>query len=348
MMAKQRIKSSVERMRILISEDDAVSQRVLKFIISREGHETVVVGDGAEALAQFRRKRFDVVLTDWMMPEMDGIGLIREIRAMAGVPPIVLMVTALDSVLSRQHALDAGADDFVAKPYKPEDILELIENCRARQQQKPLPVVALPKSTGGGRSSLAAVCFAASTGGPPALVQVFENLDVQTRTAFFIVQHGPAWMLEDFAKRLNQVTKMPAVLAEHDMPVQGGEIYIAPGKKHLVLDSNGAVLQLDDGPRVNFVKPSADVLFKSAAKAFGSDSLAVVMTGLGRDGTLGAAHIGSVGGDVLVQNPSTAVAPFMPQSVIENRQPCLVSSLPEMPEAIQRLLETRVGNVQKA
>jgi two-component system chemotaxis response regulator CheB len=309
--------NSGEILRVLIAEDDRTSALLLEHAVTRAGHEALVVQDGQEALSRLGDGGYDAVLTDWMMPRMDGIELIRRAREDVSTPPIFLVVTALASAEARQHALRAGADDYIAKPFSARDVLERLENCFARHRQ-PEParpqfepavdLAVLPPRVG--------VCIAASTGGPEALKEVIGSLGNMPEASLYVVQHGPTWMLETFAARLQEDAAMPVRLAKDGMQSQAGVIYIAPGDRHMTVDPETFAMRLNDEPPENYMRPAADPLFRSVATAFGPYGIAVVLTGMGRDGTLGAATIAAAGGVVLAQDPRTAVASSMPQTAV--------------------------------
>ena len=103
-------------MRILVAEDDPVSRRVLEAVLVRLGHECELAQDGEAAWAHFERAAPDVLITDWMMPGLDGPGLCRRIRAAPGDACYVIMLTALSGDAHTRTAMDAGADDFLTKP----------------------------------------------------------------------------------------------------------------------------------------------------------------------------------------------------------------------------------------
>ena len=117
-------------MKILIAEDDETSALMLQRTLTKGGYDVTVAHDGIEALAAIKQKPFDALVTDWMMPRMDGIELTRQVRAIVNV---IIVITALDSVEARAHALEAGADDYLAKPYQLRKVLEVLENCLARK-----------------------------------------------------------------------------------------------------------------------------------------------------------------------------------------------------------------------
>ena len=162
--------------KVLIAEDDLVAARLLDTIVRKGGYETAVARSGAEALCRDDLHSFDAVVTDWMMPEVDGIQLIRELRRRVDPAPLVVMVTAIALPEARDYALKAGADEFVQKPFEPKEIVSALHSGLARRAQpdpKPLArrsprLQTLPPFVG--------LAIAASTGGPMALTHLFAEL----------------------------------------------------------------------------------------------------------------------------------------------------------------------------
>lgn len=329
-------------MNLVIAEDDKMNARLLELTFKRAGHQVVVAHDGVQALEAIRREQFGALITDWMMPHMDGIELTREARTGPNSVPIVIFVTTLDSSPAREFALKSGADDYLVKPYEPLQLLARLENCCARLTQtepsRP-PEVALRARTG--EPPYPAVCIAASTGGPPVVTQVLKQLPERFPAPIFVMQHGPAWMLTSFADLLSGSTGFQVELAEHGVLPKVGEVCVAPADCHLRIEPETMRLELADTLPENFVRPSADPLFRSVAATFGRHSVAVILTGMGRDGAAGAQHIAAAAGTVIVQHPDTAVAKGMPQTVIDLGVPVRVLPLGEIAEAVNR----RVGQL---
>ncbi|MGA2297510.1 MAG: chemotaxis protein CheB [FCB group bacterium] len=308
-----------EPKKILIVEDEVTNSFLLKRLLSKAGYSVVLVRNGIDAMLQFEKEKFDVLLTDWMMPMMDGIELIRKVRELISPLPYIVMVTALVSDNARNYALESGADDYIAKPLETDELLSSIKDGLNKNKQEIPLELAEPIHTGShDKPPFVAVVVAASTGGPPALITLLRDIKEIRGAAFFIVQHGPPWMLETFAKRLQSETRHNVLLAKNGIIPEAGKIYVAPGEKHLTLDAESFKMKLDENPKENFVRPSADPLFRSAAEAFGEYCIAVVLTGLGRDGILGCKQIVSADGTVYIQDPESAVAPSMPKSIIES------------------------------
>lgn len=320
-------------MKVLIVEDNTSSRLLLGKILGKAGYEITYARDGLEAREILMQDNFDAVLTDWMMPNLDGIELIGLIRKMKNPAPVILVITALASRDARNKAMDAGADDYVAKPYHNQEVLDRLQTCILRKKAD-LNRPAVPERIEKRVPSFVGVGIAASTGGPSTLLEVITGLKPTTLASFFIVLHGPAWMLESYSERLREQTRMGVILAKDGISVKPGIIYLAPGDRHMVIDTAKFELQLLDTPPENFVRPSADPLFRSIADSFGPKSLGVVLTGMGRDGSIGSGYISAAGGIVLAQDPATAILPSMPQSVIDLRIAQHVVPLDSMADAI--------------
>lgn len=309
----------MEKMKILVVEDNVSSRILLLKILKKEGYDTAYANNGLEALELLKNSSFDAVLTDWMMPQMDGIELALQIRKRLKPPPVIIFITALDSKQARNKALEAGADDYIAKPYHIYEIKERLESALMRRNLDLTAESIDSKHEKITAPDFPGICIAASTGGPSTLIELFSRLKPMESATIFIVLHGPAWMLKSFTERLQEEIKMPVRLGEDRMPVKKGEIYLAPGNKHMLINQEKLEIQLSDAPPENYVRPSADPLFRSAAKTFGANSVAVVLTGMGHDGSIGAGYIAAAGGTVIAQEPSTAIAPSMPQTVVDLR-----------------------------
>jgi two-component system, chemotaxis family, protein-glutamate methylesterase/glutaminase len=180
----------------------------------------------------------------------------------------------------------------------------------------------------------------ASTGGPQALNAVVAKLNrVIDEAPVLIVQHMPPTFTTIFAEHLSRASGRVAHEGVDGEPVRAGQIYIAPGGKHMRVDRHGgeATIALSDGPMVNFCKPSVDPLFSSAAEVWGAKCLALVLTGMGSDGTNGAAELVAAGGAVIAQDEATSVVWGMPGSVTHAGLCSSVLPLERIAPAIIRL-----------
>jgi len=301
---------------ILVVEDDPSAKFVTRRILTKNGYEVTVAENGLEGFELAKENNFDVIITDWLMPTMDGIELISKIRSGIKKQPIIFLLTAVNSAEAKNKALFAGADEYLTKPIIFETLLEKVEQALKKGSSsvtnQPIKKVETTKV-----KNFYCVGIAASTGGPSTLVEFISKLGVVSKAAFLIVLHGPKWMLESFVSSLQEVTKMKVHQGSNGMEIVPGNIYLAPGELHMVLKNSTNTLELLDTPQENFVKPSADPLFRSIATSFGKKSIGMVFTGMGKDGAYGAGNIHAVGGKVIVQDPKTAVVPSMPEAVIK-------------------------------
>ncbi|KMO39987.1 chemotaxis protein CheY [Methylobacterium variabile] len=160
----------------------------------------------------------------------------------------------------------------------------------------------------------------ASTGGPRAVGEVLEGIGAATlrRLPILIVQHMPPVFTAVFAEHLGARIGLPAAEAKHGEPVRPGIVYVAPGGRHMGLSGTAAeaVIQLNDGPPVNFCRPAVDVMFRNAAEVYGAATLSVVLTGMGSDGTKGAQALVEAGGTMLAQDEATSTVWGMPGSLV--------------------------------
>jgi two-component system, chemotaxis family, protein-glutamate methylesterase/glutaminase len=320
--------------KILVAEDEQASAELLKMILEKAGYSVDVASNGKKAYSAIKDNKYDALLTDWMMPQMDGIELIRKIRENIPNPPAIIVITALSSHDARKHALASGADDFLAKPYKPNDILERVKALLSRIEQRLPTFVPLSPIIADENPPFTAICIAASSGGPQTLVKVINSFPVLENSAVFIVQHGPSWALEDMAGQWNRISKMEVTLGSNGKKVVPGTIYLAPGNSHMIIEAGSLYIKLIDGLPENFVKPAADPLFRSVARCFGRYSISVVLSGMGCDGSLGSLHISAASGVVIAQDPKTALVKFMPMSVIKTVPGAFTIPLQKIPEAI--------------
>ncbi len=160
----------------------------------------------------------------------------------------------------------------------------------------------------------------ASTGGPQALSRLLPRLEpVMAVAPVLITQHMPAAFTPVFAEHLSRISARPVREAADGEPVLAGTVYLAPGQRHMRVARSGgtAVIALDDGPAIHHCRPAIDPMFESAAQVWGGWNLALVLTGMGRDGTDGAAAIAARGGNVIAQDEDSSVIWSMPGAAVE-------------------------------
>jgi two-component system chemotaxis response regulator CheB len=316
--------SSEPSPRVLIAEDDSLLRALLEAALRTHFPDLTLVANGLQAINHLQDHLVDVLVTDWMMPELDGIELIRRVRAESADPPFIIMNTVLGSSEARGHALRSGADDFLAKPARPAEIRAAIELAGRRRSScqrlpKARPVFFSPAVNARGNDRLpphVIVAIAASTGGPAALNEFFSDPSLPTTCAYLVTLHGPEWLHQSVVESLRRVSRLDFSLAEDGALARPGMVYFACKDRHLTIDS-AARLHFDEGPQEHFLRPAGDPMLRSVARNLGRYAVAVVLTGMGHDGAAGCAEVAAAGGTVLAQDPATAVIGSMPRAVIE-------------------------------
>jgi len=338
------------RIRVMIV-DDAVVVRGLfaRWVEAEKDFELVaVLRTGREAVSQIERADPDVVVLDVEMPELDGISALPQLLAKKRDLIVIMAstVTRRNAEISLR-ALALGAADYIPKPQSQREVTtstdfrrELIEKIRQlglrakRFRIAPMrPVVparpaALPLRHHGEPQPVAlrpmpitpprVLLVGSSTGGPQALNAIVTQINgVLDRAPVLITQHMPPTFTAILAEHLERLVKRPVREAVAGEEVNAGTIYIAPGGRHMKIDRRDgtAVIALDDGPMINFCRPSVDPLFASAAQVWGNKVLGLVLTGMGSDGLAGAREIVAAGGHILAQDEATSVVWGMPGQV---------------------------------
>jgi two-component system chemotaxis response regulator CheB len=322
-----------KRVRVLIVDDSLFMRSTIAKTLASGPFEVIgQARDGNDAIAQALKLAPDVITMDFNMPGMNGADTVRTLMQKRPTPVVMFSAHTKQGAKETFDALAAGAVDFVTKPdgevstdlsaIADELTRKLIAAASARPRAA-APVVPPARNSGQFRAHqsqpgiLPRVCvIGVSTGGPAALSEVIPALPADLRLAVVVVQHMPAGFTGPFAERLDAASKVSVREAEAGERPQAGEVLIAPGNRHLEFDDKG-LITLNEGPLVNGCRPAADVTMKSAAKVFGRRCLAVVMTGMGKDGAAGALAIKHVDGKTCAQDQPTSVIYGMPKAAVE-------------------------------
>lgn len=328
--------------RVLVVDDSAFMRRMVSEVVASSG-EFEVIGtarDGEDALRKVHALNPDIVTLDVEMPGLDGLDALGYIMSELPRPVVMLSAGGADSgAESTLRALELGAVDFVRKPSGPisldleqvrEELLDALRaaactnlrgvNVLARMARVHAVVQSAAARTQTTLSAQHVVCIAASTGGPAALTQVVPRLPRELDAAILIVQHMPKGFTASLAQRLNNIGPLGVTEAVHGELVRAGRAYIAPGGYHMRVHNmgDGARLFLDEEPTEWGVRPAADPLFKTAARAFGAAAVGVVLTGMGRDGAEGLRIMRKAGALAIVQDSDSAVIPGMPVAALKH------------------------------
>ena len=268
----------------------------------------------------------DVVVLDLEMPEMDGFQVLASLRATDPKLPVVIFSgSSRRRAMATLETLSLGTIDYVAKPSGLLGTGSTLQSTVKEMSQriKVLGATATrgdarhPDRSGPAARSLRVVVIGISTGGPDALEALLAAIPGDFSAPLLIVQHMPAQFIGPLARRLDLRSPLSVREAVDGQVVEPGQAVIAPGEHHLIIRRQGddVLVETQQGPPENSCCPAADVLFRSAAKQFGAGTLGVVMTGMGKDGLLGAEEIRRSGGRVLAQDQASSVVWSMPGHV---------------------------------
>jgi two-component system chemotaxis response regulator CheB len=341
-----------ELIRVLVIDDSAYSRRSITRMLETSPLVKVVgvARDGEEALRKALELEPDLITLDLEMPRMNGFTFLRLVMAKRPIPIIVVSGKSGEGDVFK--ALDLGAVDFIAKPMlraTPElqniqaELIRKVHAIRDLRIDKvkdrivSAPPVVTPRMIRASSAARSVVVIGASTGGPAALMQTLAAFTEPPSCAFLIAQHMPAGFTEGFAERLDRLTPFHVKEAEGGEYPLPGTVLLAPGGFHLELESDSGkiltrIVSNEVGEKYT---PSVDRLFKSAAKHYGQDLLAVVLTGMGDDGRMGSLAVKEAGGRVIAESEETAVIFGMPQQAIRAGAVDEVLPLHEVPKAIQ-------------
>jgi two-component system chemotaxis response regulator CheB len=336
--------------RVLVVDDSAYVRKVVRQILSRSPFIEVVgaARDGEEALELVEQLHPDVVTLDLNMPRSDGLDFLRTQMERRPLPVIILSIASETGELVMQ-ALEAGAVDVVQKPtaLATDKVFEIADElvakvkavaaAKARPALVASPCERAPKIVTPRAGKTDIVVIGVSTGGPQALKQIIPQLPADFPVPVAMVLHMPAGYTELFARSLGEVSWLRVTEARDGDILSPGVALLAPAGYHLSFvrrEDRTVVARLSLHPLDMLHRPAADVLFRSAAEVFGDRTLAVVLTGMGADGTQGAAWIKAQGGRVFTEAEETCVVYGMPRSVVEAGLSDRAVPLDRMAEAV--------------
>jgi two-component system chemotaxis response regulator CheB len=342
--------------RVLVVDDSAFVRKVVTQMLSRSPFIDVVgaAHDGAEALEMVDRLRPDVMTLDLVMPVMDGLEFLRRQMAIRPLPVVVCSISH-ESGAAALEAFELGAVEFIQKPtaLATDRVFEIAEELVAKvkaaadvrlakapdSQERPRSgeIAATPLTSPASANQADIVVIGVSTGGPQALREVIPRFPASFPVPIAVVLHMPIGYTEMYAQRLNDISQLDVVEEKDGERIRPGAMFLAPAGRHLTMRRNGdgtVRAHLDLRPADTPHRPAVDVLFRSAADVYGPRVLGVVMTGMGNDGVVGAAHVKANGGRIVTEAESSCIVYGMPRAVVEACVSDRVATLAEMARTI--------------
>lgn len=334
----------MQKIKVLVIDDAVVVRKIILDALAIDPQIEVVgtAPNGRIGLQKIALLKPDVVTMDIEMPEMDGLQALTELRKTNTKIPVIMFSTLTErGGQATLEALARGATDYVTKPANVGSVTEGINRCRdelipkikwlagprlgggaaalAKLLDNKPPVIPPPRPRFATEPHVLAIAIGISTGGPVALGKLLPLLPADLGVPVLVVQHMPPVFTRLLAERLNSNCALTVVEGKAGMKVEPNTVYIAPGAFHMTVRKNhdgSCVLDTNTEPMENSCRPAVDVLFRSAAKTYGSGLLTAVLTGMGYDGTKGAEVVRAAGGYVIAQDEASSVVWGMPGSVV--------------------------------
>ncbi len=328
-------------MRIGIVNDVRAACEALRRVVSSLAGHTVawIAADGVEAIAMAKRDRPDLILMDLIMPHVDGVQATRQIMATAPCAILVVTATVSGNISLVYDAMGFGALDAVDTPVlgpagelsgagglieKISTVAKLLgASTDARQPARSKDAAATPRL----------LVVGASTGGPKAIADLLLPLPRDCHVAVVVVQHVDVAFSKGLATWLAERTGRTVRVAEPGERPQADTVLLAGTNDHLVLSKHGT-LEYREEPREIFFRPSVDVFFESVADHWPKAGIALLLTGMGRDGGKGMLRLRTAGWHTIAQDEATSVVWGMPKAAIELGGACQVLAIEQMPRAI--------------
>lgn len=340
--------------KVLIVDDSSFFRRRISEFLSDDPNIEVIgqAVDGLDAVEKVMELNPDVITMDIEMPRLDGISAVEKIRETKSTPILMFSSLTYDGAKSTFKALDAGASDFLPKKFedianeKADVVKTLCERVKSLAKSNSVtsqPTLKIPSalrtlSSATSSKGYQLAVIGASTGGPVAIEKVLKVLPADYSLPILLIQHMPGSFTKPYAERLNKLCAIGVKEAEDGDLLRPGMAYIAPGGRQMCLkkDGRGNKISIEDEPLASTYKPSVDVTFNSIADAYRGRVLAIVMTGMGSDGCIGARLLREKGATVWAQDEASCVVYGMPMAIVNENLADKVMSVDEIGMSLAR------------
>jgi two-component system, chemotaxis family, protein-glutamate methylesterase/glutaminase len=361
------LKAKASPIRAIVVDDSPTAQKLLVTILQRaEGIQVVGVGaDGEEAVRLTKRLRPSVVTMDVRMPRMDGLEATRRIMRDTPTPIVVVTADLMQADMNLTfEALRAGALTVVGKPgladretcervirtVKLMAAVPVVHHWDRRDWRPPEALEALHPPAPATRADpsvekdvegqVQMIGIASSTGGPATLAKILGRLPADFSAPILVVQHVTNGFVTGLAEWLDGVTPLHVGLASHGETPQPGNILLAPDDYHVQVNAQG-VVELSKGTPYKGLRPSANYLFHSLARAYGHRAIGIVLTGMGDDGVEGLLALRQAGGLTLAQDEQSCVVYGMPREAVTRDAVDQVLPLDQIAPTLRRVTDSK-------
>lgn len=368
------------KIRVLVVDDSFFMRKSISKILTTNEIEVIdTASNGKEAIAKAKLHNPDVITMDIEMPIMNGLDAVQGIMEYKPIPIIMLSTLTTEGATATVEALSRGAVDFITKKAaftelntlsdeitgkikavtsnkllsiqlrrqiqlnKENSINRKLSQPQIRIKEEPIEKETISKSRYSQRpdpNNIALITIGISTGGPAALNELIPKLSERIPVPIIIAQHMPPLFTNSLAERLNSYSPLRVKEAEHIEKVVPGSVYICPGGKQTTIGKN-MLLKVSEEPDDELFRPSVNKLIGSAVDSFGKNSVGIIMTGMGNDGSKSLKRLYDVGGYVISQDVDSCVVAGMPKAVIDLQIAHEIHSLSNLPTAINSLFNIK-------
>ncbi len=344
--------------RVLIVEDSPTTSLTLRKILDSD-HEIVVAGvakDGKEAIRLAQKMKPDLITMDVHLPLMDGLEVTKQL--MATMPTPILIVSSAEftrqsdkvfkaisygalDVFSKDGLLtkkgDTGSDELIQKVKFLANV-KVITHPLGKLHHAVKPDLSKKPEIKLKEAPERLLAIVGSTGAPKAISRILSTIPKSFPCGIVVVVHLAKGFVGNFVEWLQSVSKIKVKAGEHGEVILPGVAYVGPTGHHMQVSKNHTIELVDDPPR-NGLRPCGDYLFESAARHYGKGCIGVILTGMGRDGAIGIAHVRASGGRTIAQNEDTSAIYGMPRAAVEANAIDRVLPLDEISGEIIQLLK---------
>ena len=320
--------------RVMICDDSLVIRGAIARMLQADPRIQVTgrANNGRQAIEEMRRQKFDVIILDIEMPEMDGMtALPLLLRADPSVRVIMASTLTTRGAEIAMRALRLGAADYIPKPSVESihddsfrrELLEKVIGLARLRNRAAMPARAAPAQAlrAVGKLPPRLLAIGSSTGGPQALFTFIRGLGRDVRVPVILTQHMPATFTPLLAEHIHKLGGLSCAEAKDGEPLRPGHVHLAPGDRHMLVRGGGAAMtiKLTQDPPENFCRPAVDPMLRSAIAATEGRLLMVMLTGMGHDGLAGTKALIAAGGTAIAQDEASSVVWGMPGAIAQAR-----------------------------